>query len=202
MKQRTQDREPPARYCPSCTKVVRVPFSYGICVPCEQSLPRGECSMTRQTVKDRDYAIRNMTRLGITPRDQARLLRLGATLHRLAEAECSGYWPCDNGERTVRTCGLPPQTAKQITVDAAGNQHAAHESRGCGAGYVPGMLRKTRGYLCPSCCAEEDAGKIAASYGLRAVVNGDPRGGVLYLVFQDASREDVDSGRVRGEYVR
>lgn len=139
--------------------------------------------MSRQTTKDREYAIRTMTRLGIGAQDQAKLLRLGATLHRLAEAECNGDWPCDNGQRTVAVCGWD-----QLV--------------GCGAGYAPHALRKTRGYLCPACCAEQDAQRIAEACGLRAVVNGDPRGMVLGLVAKDASREDVDSGRVRPEYVR
>lgn len=193
----------------------------------------------KQKTSDRDHAIRNMARLGITPRDQARLLRLGATLHRLAEAECNGDWPCDNGERPTSVCGAAPvigyrikrqepdpyrpgftrevwqsETVHKTHGEAAGEvtptshrvvkvyTDQSANADGCGAYYAPSALRKSRGYLCPSCCAEEDAGKIAASYKLRAVVNGDPRGGVLYLVPQDASREDVDSGRVRGEFVR
>lgn len=159
--------------------------------------------MTRQTTRDRDHAIRTMTRLGITPHDQARLLRLGATLHRLAEAECNGDYPCDNGERGVLACGTNSTPQLMRVGDRSVWGHDGHrESKGCGSMYVPSALRSTRGYLCPACCAEEDAQKIAATYGLRAIINGDPRGMVLGLVVKDASFQGVDSGRVRPEYVR
>lgn len=166
--------------------------------------------MTRQTRKDREEAVRNMTRLGIAPGDQVRLLRLGQTLHRLAEAQCNGDWPADNGERKVRECGekrfigyCPAQTC--CRPDPCVHAHDAYSitvTEGCGSYWDPSVLRKTRGYLCPDCCATEDVQAIARRYGLRAVVNGDPRGAVLLLAPAGATREDLDSGRVRGEYVR
>lgn len=61
----------------------------------------------RQRTKDREAAIRNMTRLGIAPGDQAKLLRLGATLHRLAEAECHETGCPDAREHECFECGSP-----------------------------------------------------------------------------------------------
>lgn len=125
----------------------------------------------RQSNKVREQVVADLTRLGVTLDDARRFLRLGATLHRLAEAQCNGDWPCDNGERKVVECGLrkPPTNG------------AVDLRPGCGSLWVPSSLRKSRGYLCPDCCATEDAQKLAVRYGLVAVVGGDPRGAVLSL---------------------
>jgi hypothetical protein len=144
----------------------------------------------QQSNKVRESVIADLTRLGVTLDDARKFLRLGATLHRLAEAQCNGDWPCDNGERKVVECGLrkPPTNG------------AVDLRPGCGSLWVPSSLRKSRGYLCPDCCATEDVKKLAAKYGLVAFVGGDPRGAVLSLATYDQCHGQIESGpRCTGE---
>lgn len=131
----------------------------------------------RQTQKDRTVALLGMGTLGITEHHAKALLRLGATIHRLAEAQCNGDWPADNGVRPTVEC------------------------QKCGSFWARAALRKTRDNACPDCCAAEDAQKLASIYGLKAVCGGDPRGSVLTLYPAGAKQGDIDSGRERGVYV-
>lgn len=50
----------------------------------------------------------SLARLGVSADDARRFMRLGSTLHRLAEAQCSGYWPADDGIRPTSPCGAQP----------------------------------------------------------------------------------------------
>ena len=157
--------------------------------------------------KDREEAIRQMTRAGVPEHAQTKLLRLGATLHRLAEAQCNGDWPADNGERRAWECGTRRYTGPIcagvcLIPEHEANHAAVRVSKGCGSLWALSVLRKSRHYLCPDCCASEDAARIAKEAGFQAVIQGDPRGAVLRLVPLGTSREDIDSGRVRGVYVR
>lgn len=135
--------------------------------------------MSRQPARVRGQVIADLTKLGVSYQDTLRFLRLGATLHRLAEAQCNGVWPADNGERRVVTCGSRPHKFTDANVSPEGRVQV---SKGCEGLYVRHVLRKSRGYLCPNCCATEDAKKLAEKYGLVAIVGGDPRGMVLGLV--------------------
>ncbi len=84
-------------------------------------------------------------------------------LQRLAEAECNGDWPCDNGERAVVFCSR------------------------CEAGYV---VSKVKGGLCESCRVADRVDRLAKGYGLDAVHQGDPRGAVLKLIVPSGFTDD------------
>lgn len=142
-------------------------------------------------MNERETALMNLARLGMSDRDARRLRRLGATLSRLAEAKCNGDYPSGdspNGARKgARPCGAP--------------RGSEDESIGCGSWWVPAVLSASRGYLCPDCRAYLDAKALAAQYGLKAVVQGDPRGMVLGVCQGSVSDADIDSGRVRAVFV-
>ncbi len=53
--------------------------------------------MSRQN--DRDQFIAEATQAGLHVSQARSLLRYAATLQRLAEAQCNGDWPADNGQR-------------------------------------------------------------------------------------------------------
>lgn len=91
------------------------------------------------------------------------LLRSAATLQRLAEAECNGDYPCDNGDRPVVFCSR------------------------CEAGYVRSHCR---GGICDSCRVAERVDRLAKGYGLEAVHGGDPRGAVLKLIVPSGYTND------------
>jgi hypothetical protein len=117
--------------------------------------------------------------------DGRTMLRYAATLQRLAEAQCNGDWPADNGERRTVVC------------------------LGCEGGWAPvAMMRApelakaegtgTNTKYCPDCRTAFRVKRLAAQYGYLARVGGDPRGYVVQLVPLGTSHEDAESGRVRG----
>ena len=100
---------------------------------------------------DRLGLIRAWTRLGVSEGDQRKLLRDASKIDRLNEAQCTGAWPCDNGERKVRECSA------------------------CACFYAPSTL--TVAGVCQDCRAEDRVRRIVATYaGLTVEFNGDPRG--------------------------
>lgn len=131
-----------------------------------------------------------------------RFLRLSTTLHRLAEAQCNGDWPFDNGQRQVSPCplcesGTAPSalTGGPLAMLALRDHHqpgcmtALHRPCSCN-------VRKTK--VCPDC--RTTAAAVQLSWKLPAykvVTQGDPRGCVLWLYPHDASNEDIDNGRAR-----
>lgn len=119
----------------------------------------------------RDEFLIEMGKRGVSSWDARKLLRCGATLQRLAEAECNGDYPCDNGERRVTPC---PQ---------------------CEAGYVPSHIKRGQ---CDNCRAEARAFAVLRPYGLKPYFQGDPRGAVFQIVPADAPMPDVECGRIRG----
>ena len=93
--------------------------------------------------------------------DLARTLRrAGTTLQRLAEAQCNGDWPADNGERIVRACGV------------------------CECLWVPAVLKAQldRGMVCQECRLQDRITKLLAGYGMVPIFNGDPRGAVFLVI--------------------
>jgi len=104
-----------------------------------------------------------------------RLMRNATTLHRLAEAQCNGDWPADNGERKVIAC---PR---------------------CGSLWVPSTIRRNR---CPDCAAEDRVRADCNAYNLTPIFQGDPRGHVLMVKVPSGRTNDsghtgicVPSGR-------
>lgn len=105
-----------------------------------------------------------------------RLLRLAATIHRLAEAQCNGDYPYEHGSdgdtKQYRTCTE------------------------CEGVWYKSAIRKDG--RCVDCHAGERAKALAAEYGYVAYVQGDPRGYVLTLHPAGTAHDDMDSGRSRG----
>jgi len=114
----------------------------------------------------RDHFIAQAARAGLTVDTARYLLRQAATLQRLAEAQCNGDYPADNGQRKVSECGR------------------------CGSLWAPGVLKSARtpGHVgtptCPDCRTEDRVRARLATHapGWQAIFHGDPRGCVLKLV--------------------
>ena len=144
--------------------------------------------MSKQSA--RDQFISETTRAGIPVTVAWALLRKAATAQRLAEAQCNGDWPYDNGERKVTPCpscesGTVPSQLKRGAVIASGD-------RGCwSSANVP---------VCPDC---RNAGQIAyiladANVGYFARLCGDPRGYVVRLYPTGTPEAEIQNGRARG----
>lgn len=131
---------------------------------------------------ERDEFISRATTAGLHYTTAQLLLRHATTLQRLAEAQCNGDWPFDNGERKVIPC---PK---------------------CAAGTVPSQIKGST-YLarglkaCPDCRTSAAVQVLLSDTAMRPVFGGDPRGAVLKLVPKDTPEEDVQNGRERGIYV-
>ena len=98
------------------------------------------------------------------PYDVARkVLRYAATIQRLAEAQCNGDWPCDNGERKVKAC---PK---------------------CAGLWAPSVFRRE---LCPDCRHENLMRVALLPYGLEPVFQGDPRGWCVRILRPTDRRGD------------
>ena len=113
--------------------------------------------MSRPT-RRRDQFYADMGREGINAEISRRFLRVAATMQRLAEAQCNGDYPCDNGERPTVLC---PE---------------------CQSGYAKAAIRKDG--RCVSCHTNDKARDIVAQWLTRwtCELQGDPRGYVLKLI--------------------
>jgi hypothetical protein len=119
--------------------------------------------------KERDEFIALAAAEGL-PLDTTRaLLRYSQTLHRLAEAQCNGDWPADNGDRKVEYCG-------------------GGEKAGCGSMWAPSTL-KGKGKLCPDCRTTALVHAILPA-GFGAIFAGDPRGCVFKLTVPSGRTND------------
>jgi hypothetical protein len=98
-----------------------------------------------------------------------KLLRAGATLQRLTEAQCNGDWPYDCG-REYRDVADFAQCAR------------------CERDTRTATLNKVK--LCPDCRTEDRITAVAAAHGLRIITQGDPRGYVLRVVRADQWQSD------------
>lgn len=109
--------------------------------------------MSRTPTRWRENFIASMAREGVSVGTARAILSVTATLNRLAEAQCNGDWPCDNGERKTAPC---PR---------------------CTLGYVPSTI-KAKG--CPECRAQDRARALVPE-GWSVELSGDPRGHVVTL---------------------
>ena len=120
--------------------------------------------------KDREQWLMQAVRLGLNDYQARKLARFASTHNRLAEAECNGDYPCDNGERKVVWCDR------------------------CGSGYVrsatflakheplTGHTGPASGRICKSCKTEDNIRHFAAMYQVGVDFQGDPRGWTVKLV--------------------
>ncbi len=114
-----------------------------------------------------------------------KLSRAGATLQRLAEAQCNGDWPADNGERRVVPCQV------------------------CEGSWVPAVLKHATingervPLVCPDCRAQSKVKALLAEYGMLAIFGGDPRGPVLKVIPPSYAERNAgrDEFNLEGIYV-
>jgi hypothetical protein len=114
---------------------------------------------------EREQFIVRMTQEGL-PLDVTRsLLRAATTLQRLAEAQCNGDWPADNGERKVFPCAqceqqwVPSSLVKGICQDC---RLVARVTKQMPEGWTVDTQGDPRGYVLrviPPSYAERNAGK-------------------------------------------
>lgn len=121
--------------------------------------------------KDRDIFIAEGTKAGLSMYQMHGLLRVAKTIERLAEAQCNGDFPADNGRRHVEECQ-------------------------CGQRWCPSVF-KGKPNLCPDCRATLKAEALVKDSGLIAECSGDPRGYTLKLYPANSTRQQRDSGAAR-----
>lgn len=123
--------------------------------------------------KSREQFLMAASRLGLNDYMARRLCRLASTHNRLAEAECNGDWPCDNGERQVVECSR------------------------CGSGYVRSAMFRDHTQpkiqlpgeskphwiplICKSCKTQDNISALCREYGIGVEFQGDPRGWTVTL---------------------
>lgn len=143
----------------------------------------------RATTRDREQFIASLLKQvpTATLADARKLLRWGATYGRLAEAECNGDWPADNGERETVACSK------------------------CEAHYAPSACtirrnreESTQDVECPSCRAERIIREVCEGMGGRCDpgigpkdlctphFQGDPRGYTVRLQIAGAPLDAYD----------
>lgn len=137
-----------------------------------------------------------MARCQLSPETARALLRHATTLQRLAEAQCNGDWPADNGERKVKPCPLCEQQWVPSAIQGGPMARAAWKAkvpagptcaenqgkRACNGGTEPcdhlaADLRKA----CPDCRTEARVRALLEGTQWQAWTQGDPRGYVLRL---------------------
>ena len=124
--------------------------------------------MSRQS--DRDSLIAQLARelpdhsIFVVTDLARRLMRAGTTLQRLAEAQCNGDWPADNGERVCQPCQV------------------------CESCWHPSVLLKATikgeklSKVCPDCRTQARVTALLAEYNMRPIFQGDPRGAVFKVI--------------------
>lgn len=137
--------------------------------------------------RERDEFFATGTKIGLSVEVIRSLLRYATTLQRLAEAQCNGDWPADNGERKVIAClkcegGFVPSSYKWVDLP-----HGVD-----GKQTVP-----TRAKVCPDCRAQAHVEMLLKGTGYMPYFQGDPRGPVLKLYPIGTLHEDIHSGRAR-----
>lgn len=120
--------------------------------------------------KWRDQFISEATQAGITWEDARYLLSKARTMQRLAEAQCNGDWPADNGERETAEC---PR---------------------CQMLWHPSAISKRTG-RCVNCRAEDRTVALMGRYApvVRVSFQGDPRGCVILLELPEGRSIGVPS---------
>ena len=129
--------------------------------------------MSKQSERERFIAI--LAGEGIDYQTAQLLLRHGATLQRVAEAQCNGDWPYDNGERKVIPCS---RCEAGCAPSAMRRDHTAPKM--CGPGET---MARWIPLICPDCRVSDRVKAICAPLRIVPDFQGDPRGYVLKLKF-------------------
>jgi hypothetical protein len=135
--------------------------------------------------KEREEFIATMTAEGVPLDTVRRVLRDAATIQRLAEAECNGDYPCDNGERRVWPCarcgmGYVESSLRRAVCD-------------CGIGSAKGLhsiLCERDALICPSCRAQDRIFKALEPFHVAPIFSGDPRGACVKLKVLSGKTDD------------
>jgi len=128
------------------------------------------------TRKWREQTIAELSRAGIPLHTIRKLLRYGATLHRLAEAQCNGDYPCDNGGRKV----VPCTRCESLWVRSSMvRDYTAPKVEGK---YIP--------LICKDCRTAELIEAACREVNLVPDIGGDPRGAVLCVKLPTMSEHD------------
>lgn len=118
-----------------------------------------------RTASWRDQFIAEASRSGMAIDTVLAILRVGRTLQRLAEAQCNGDWPADNGDKDRQVqCGQ------------------------CMSGWHKSAIRKDG--RCLDCHAQDRARRLVPA-GWTAEFQGDPRGCIVTLVDPSGKRIGV-----------
>lgn len=123
--------------------------------------------------KWREQTIAELSRAGIPLPTIRKLLRYGATLHRLAEAQCNGDYPADNGERKVVACAR----CESMWVRSSMLFRKDATTHG------PGLI-------CKDCRTEDLIRQTCREADLIPEINGDPRGAVLCIRIPEMNDHD------------
>lgn len=146
------------------------------------------------------------------PEHVARLvLRHAATLQRLAEAQCNGDYPADNGEGESHVCGTCSSAWKPGAFLKSGPWRVA--CYGCGwqdsAAFAIRRTADTRCDVlkqvasdphkhlyvvtdarCPDCRTSDRVRELLAPFNIEPIFNGDPRGAVVKLKVPSGRTDD------------
>lgn len=131
------------------------------------------------------------------------LLRCATTLQRLAEAQCNGDWPADNGERKVVPCPLCESCWVPSQIQGGALAKEAHRLARLRA-HLEALTLSAQGKeakACPDCRTEGQARQLVAGSPYQIGTQGDPRGAVLSLYPREATRESIKNGSARRIYV-
>lgn len=155
--------------------------------------------MSRPT-KWREQFIADMARRGQSVELARKFLRIGATLQRLAEAQCNGDYPADNGECNVVECDqcrslwvpscMHRPLTERLLARKGGMARAVFEGLAVVECPAPGFSNARPILICPDCVATERAKKLVPA-GWKLNVQGDPRGCILTLVDPDGREVGV-----------
>lgn len=152
--------------------------------------------------KERDEFMRQTHAIGLDYDVTCKLLRYATTLHRLAEAQCNGDWPCDNGERKTVPCplcegGYVPSAITGGRLARAAWEQASTPTTGQQRIDTPKAKRKA----CPDCRTQAAVHLLLDGTQWQPYFQGDPHGAVLTLHPKGTSHDDMYCGRSRGVYV-
>lgn len=153
-----------------------------------------------------------MVRCQLSPETARALLRHATTLQRLAEAQCNGDWPADNGERKVKPCPLcesqwvPSQIQGGTAARLAYRQQRDIPLGRHGDAALKAAANGREEKACPDCRTEARVHALLEGTQWQAWTQGDPRGYVLRLFprrvpagpgkLRVVTHEDMDCGRV------
>ena len=123
------------------------------------------------STKERERTIAELSKFGVPLATIRKLLRYGATLHRLAEAQCNGDWPADNGQRKVVACSRCESMWVRSSLVRDYTAPKIQKPGDDRPRYIP--------MICKDCRTEDLIRQTCREADLIPDINGDPRGAVL-----------------------